>query len=76
MPPSVKYFSKAVELQPQEWSASDTILAEFDHKGNKADFLNTIVSKKKKPAVKLSLGLALTSPQATRVIHTSIALSQ
>ena len=39
-----------MELQPQEWSASDTILAKFDHEGNKADFLNTIVSKKKKPA--------------------------
>lgn len=50
MPPSVKYFFKAVELKPQEQSSHDTILAEFDHEGHEADFLNTIVSKKKKPA--------------------------
>lgn len=78
MPPSVKYFSKAVEIQTQKWSASDVIWDEFNSVGHHADFLNIIVSKKKKLRIKFNLGLALISLKATldQVIHTSIALSQ
>ena len=44
MPDTIKHFAQCIALTPQYWDTAETITAEFEHEGHKANFINTIVS--------------------------------